>query len=66
MDMRPGARTRVLALLLMASQVAPTSAEGTKKYGDRCSSSLECSSSAPFCQTYLVDNLATAWPGPKA
>ena len=55
MDRRPGARTRVLALLLMASQVAPTSAEGTKMYGDRCSSSLECSSSAPFCQTYLVD-----------
>ena len=56
MGMKLGVRTRVQALLLMATQMALTSAAGTKKYGDPCSSSLECSSSAPFCQIYLVDS----------
>ena len=57
MAMLLGPRARVLetllALLLMAT--ATGAAVTNKVYGSKCSSSLECGSSAPFCQIYLTD-----------
>ena len=56
MAMLLGPSARVLALLLMATATgAAETKAATKEYGSACSSSLECGSSAPFCQIYLTD-----------